>query len=134
MQSHSTSLHPLDWLEGAQVMSSSPKLLFCELMLAKGETKTFEYSELLPPDAPPSYRGKNIKFRYNLLIATQRVGASVEVFKVPFRVISSPMMAIDDALTMGGLQNGAAGLLLGNGEIDEVLVHIIILIYLICLH
>ena len=127
-QSQSTSLHPLDWLEGAQVMSSSPKLLFCELMLGKHETKTFEYSELLPFDAPPSYRGKNIRFRYNLLVATQRVGASVEVFKVPFRVISaSPFIAeaaaMAEAVTgknspmanLDGLQNGAARLLFENG-------------------
>lgn len=109
-------------------MSSSPKLLFCELMLGKNETKTFEYSELLPFDAPPSYRGKNIRFRYNLLVATQRVGASVEVFKVPFRVISaSPFIAeaaaVAEAIAgksspmadMAGLQNGAARLLFENG-------------------
>lgn len=132
-QSQSTSLHPLDWLEGAQVMSSSPKLLFCELMLGKHETKTFEYSELLPFDAPPSYRGKNIRFRYNLLVATQRVGASVEVFKVPFRVISaSPFTAEAAAMAaeaiagknspmadMAGLQNGAARLLFENGDNNE---------------
>ena len=97
-------------------------------MLGKHETKTFEYSELLPFDAPPSYRGKNIRFRYNLLVATQRVGASVEVFKVPFRVISaSPFIAeaaaMAEAVTgknspmanLDGLQNGAARLLFENG-------------------
>ena len=132
-QSQSTSLHPLDWLEGSQVMSSSPKLLFCELTLGKHETKTFEYSELLPFDAPPSYRGKNIRFRYNLLVATQRVGASVEVFKVPFRVISaSPFTAeaaaMAEAITginspmanLDGLQNGAARLLFENGTYYEI--------------
>merc|ERR1712038_582734 len=126
-QSQSTSLHPLDWLQGAQVMSSSPKLLFCELMLGKHETKTFEYSELLPFDAPPSYRGKNIRFRYNLLLATQRVGASVEVFKVPFRVISAAPLTSEAALgernstmaEIAALQNGAARLLLENGDNNE---------------
>lgn len=126
-QPQSTSLHPLDWLEGSQVMSSSPKLLFCELMLAKQETKTFEYSELLPIDAPPSYRGKNIRFRYNLLVATQRVGASVEVFKVPFRVISAAPLTSEAALgernstmaEIAALQNGAARLLLENGDNNE---------------
>lgn len=115
-------------------MSSSPKLLFCELMLGKHETKTFEYSELLPFDAPPSYRGKNIRFRYNLLVATQRVGASVEVFKVPFRVISaSPFTAEAAAMAaeaiagknspmadMAGLQNGAARLLFENGTFLKI--------------
>jgi len=131
-QSQSTSLHPLDWLEGAQVMSSSPKLLFCELMLGKHETKTFEYSELLPFDAPPSYRGKNIRFRYNLLVATQRVGASVEVFKVPFRVISATPLTVEAAALaeeiggknsptadVAGLQNGAARLFIENGENND---------------
>merc|ERR1712038_1781663 len=131
-QPQSTSLHPLDWLEGAQGMSSSPELLFCELMLSKHETKTFEYSELLPFDAPPSYRGKNIRFRYNLLVATQRVGASVEVFKVPFRVISATPLTVEAAALaeevggknsptadVAGPQNRAARLFIENGENND---------------
>ena len=38
-----TSLRPNDWLDGdgSQILSSSPKLLFCELVLRPGEVKTF---------------------------------------------------------------------------------------------
>ena len=83
-----TSFRPVDWLEGSQMTSSAPKLLFCELWLGAGESRTFEFSDLIPGDAPPSYRGKNVKFCYNLLIGTQRLNAAVKVVKVPVRVLA----------------------------------------------
>lgn len=94
-RSSRTSFRPIDWLEGTQIMSSSPKLLFCELNLIKGEAKAFTYSDNLPFDIPPSFRGKNISYRYNLLIGAQLLNSTVEVMKVPFRVLTSPLMNSD---------------------------------------
>ena len=84
-----TSLRPVDWAEGAQIITSSPKLLFCELILEEGQSKSFSYADKLPLDIPPSYRGKSIKFNYNLLVGTQLLNASVQVMKVPFRVLNN---------------------------------------------
>ncbi len=72
-------------------MSSSPKLLFCELTLnAANPSKSFNYAEKLPTDGiPPSYRGKAVKFNYNLLVGAQILNAQVQVVKVPFRVLSN---------------------------------------------
>lgn len=101
-----TSFRPGDWLEGSQVMSSSPKLLFCELILDHNEPRReFDYQEAIPAEAPPTYRGKNIRFRYNLLIATQRLNSKVEVLKVPFRVLCGGGNASSNGridVTLGG--------------------------------
>ena len=100
-----TSLRPVDWLEGTQIMASSPKLLFCEMTLREGEVRTFTYAEPLPYDIPPSYRGKNIKFNYNLLIGAQLLNSSVEVLKVPFRVLTSPLIVSDPLAVNGRLDH-----------------------------
>ncbi len=92
--SAATSFRPVDWLEGAQIMSSSPRVLFCEASLggASGaERKVVEYAEQLPPDLPPSHRGRRIRINYHLLVATQALGAAVSVLKLPFRVLNTPV-------------------------------------------
>jgi len=84
-----TSMRPVDWIEGAQIMSSAPKVLFCELHLWPGEKKVFTYHERLPADLPPSHRGRRIRINYNLLVGIQTLSnASVSVLKEPFRVLS----------------------------------------------
>lgn len=89
-QNGRTSLRPSDWSEGRQIVSSKPKVLFCELLLKPGQAQSFAYSDRIPSEAPPTYRGRNIKFAYHLLIGTQRPNAPVQLVKVPVRVLASP--------------------------------------------
>ncbi|TRY79998.1 hypothetical protein TCAL_07049 [Tigriopus californicus] len=89
-QNGRTSLRPSDWSEGRQIVSSKPKVLFCELSLQAGQAQSFAYSDRIPSEAPPTYRGRNIKFAYHLLIGTQRPNAPVQLVKVPVRVLASP--------------------------------------------
>ncbi|XP_063813549.1 RAB6A-GEF complex partner protein 2 isoform X2 [Pseudophryne corroboree] len=41
---------------GQCILSTPPKILFCDLRLDPGETKSYSYSESLPLSAPPSFR------------------------------------------------------------------------------
>jgi hypothetical protein len=96
--SKATSFAAEDWLEGSKVISLPPKLLFCDLKLGASSdsgaeteaARSFLYREVIPADAPPSYRGKFVKVCYNLIVATQRINCKVEVVKVPFRVLCAP--------------------------------------------
>ncbi|XP_035666697.1 RAB6A-GEF complex partner protein 2-like isoform X1 [Branchiostoma floridae] len=72
---------------GHTVLSTSPRILFCDLKLHKGETKTYLYREVIPREAPPSYRGHSVKYSYKVTIGTQRVGAPTKLLRVPFRVL-----------------------------------------------
>lgn len=66
-------------------------ILFVDLRLAPGESRSYKYSFKLPSGLPPSYRGKTIKIAYNLIIGTQRPGDTrdqqVKSIEVPFRVL-----------------------------------------------
>lgn len=59
--------------EDAIPLFSTPQsLLFVDLKLAPGESKTFYYKLQLPKDLPPSCRAKSIRIYYNLIIGTQK--------------------------------------------------------------
>ncbi|CAG0879399.1 unnamed protein product [Cyprideis torosa] len=99
---------------GEVVFATSPKILFCDLTLRVGERKTCEeteclklmketiylvetyyqrmhtYSELLPINIPPSYRGHSIKQSYKLVVGTQRPGQPIKVIRLPLRVLTLP--------------------------------------------
>lgn len=45
------------------------------------------YKEVLPCDAPPTYRGHLLKYAYKITIGTQRLGAPTKLLRIPFRVI-----------------------------------------------
>jgi len=71
------------------ILSTPQSILFVDLKLAPGESKTYEFSFLLPKGLPPSHRGKAIKVNYVLKIGTQRAGKGVQlpkVVEIPFRV------------------------------------------------
>ncbi|CAH1254897.1 RGP1 [Branchiostoma lanceolatum] len=72
---------------GHTVLSTAPRILFCDLKLRQGETKTYLYREVIPREAPPSYRGHSVKYSYKVTIGTQRVGAPTKLLRVPFRVL-----------------------------------------------
>lgn len=48
---------------------------------------TDTYSELVPTDGPPSFRGQAVKYVYKLTIGCQRVNSPIKLLRVPFRVL-----------------------------------------------
>jgi hypothetical protein len=72
------------------LLSTPQSILFVDLRLAPGESKSYRYSFTLPRGLPPSHKGKAIKITYNLVIGTQRIGLANEqqlkAVDVPFRV------------------------------------------------
>ncbi|KAM4060119.1 rgp1 domain-containing protein [Hirsutella rhossiliensis] len=75
------------------LLSTPQSILFVDLQLAPGESRSFEYSFKLPKGLPPTHKGKAAKFSYSLVIGTQRVGGvkeqHVRSVEVPFRVLGS---------------------------------------------
>lgn len=51
-------------------------------------TVTDIYREIIPSDAPPSYRGHAVKYSYKITVGTQRVNTAIKLLRVPFRVLS----------------------------------------------
>ncbi|XP_070543034.1 RAB6A-GEF complex partner protein 2-like [Ptychodera flava] len=85
--SNDTSFVPSRGERGVTVLSTQPKILFCDLMLSPGESRTFIYQEVIPRDAPPSYKGQSVKYSYKVTIGTQRVNSPTKLLRVPFRVL-----------------------------------------------
>eukprot|EP00053_Salpingoeca_punica_P010112 m.90968 g.90968 ORF g.90968 m.90968 type:complete len:482 (+) comp15285_c1_seq1:365-1810(+) len=75
--------------KGITVFSSPAAILFCDLRLPAGESRTFEYSCPITADAPPSFRGELVSFSYKVTVGAQRIGASsqAELLRLPFRVL-----------------------------------------------
>jgi RAB6A-GEF complex partner protein 2 len=75
------------------LLSTPQSILFVDLKLAPGESKSFKYSFTLPRGLPPSHKGRAIKVNYHVAIGTQRPGSSkdklVKQVDVPFRVMGS---------------------------------------------
>jgi hypothetical protein len=75
------------------LLSTPQSILFVDLRLAPGESRTYKYSFTLPKGLPPSHRGKAIKISYKLVIGTQRPGGAkeqqVKSVEVPFRILGS---------------------------------------------
>lgn len=72
---------------------STPKsILFVDLNLAPGESRSYHYSFTLPRGLPPSHRGRAIRVSYQLIIGTQRPVAGshhsqpIRHVEIPFRV------------------------------------------------
>jgi hypothetical protein len=75
------------------LLSTPQSVLFVDLKLAPGESKTYEYAFTLPKGLPPTHRGKVMKISYSLVIGTQRPGGAKEQqvtsVEIPFRVLGS---------------------------------------------
>ncbi|KAH6722071.1 Rgp1-domain-containing protein [Leptodontidium sp. MPI-SDFR-AT-0119] len=75
------------------LLSTPQSILFVDLRLAPGESRTYRYTFKLPRGLPPSHRGKAIKICYKLVIGTQRPGGAkeqqVKSVEVPFRILGS---------------------------------------------
>ncbi|KAM6949312.1 RAB6A-GEF complex partner protein 2 isoform 2-T2 [Aplochiton taeniatus] len=82
-----TVLIPSRGERGQCMLDTPPKILFCDLRLDPGESKTYSYSEVVPNDGPPSFRGQSVKYVYKLTIGCQRVNSPIKLLRVPFRVL-----------------------------------------------
>ncbi|KAB7497112.1 RAB6A-GEF complex partner protein 2 [Armadillidium nasatum] len=82
-----TSFAPWKGERGHVVLSTKPKILFCDLQLIPGESRSFVYRENLPVDAPPTYRGKLVKYAYKVTVGTQKLGSPINLLRLPIRVI-----------------------------------------------
>lgn len=72
------------------LLSTPQSLLFVDLRLAPGESKSFNYKFQLPRGLPPSHRGRAMKVAYHLTIATQRPEKqAMKHVEIPFRVLGS---------------------------------------------
>ncbi|KAG8220206.1 Rgp1-domain-containing protein [Butyriboletus roseoflavus] len=79
-----------------------PAMLAVDLTLAPGESRTYTYTVSLPDNLPPTFRGRALKFSYELVIGTCRASSSAmrsssslgptgansisRIMKVPIRV------------------------------------------------
>ncbi|KAJ3222574.1 hypothetical protein HK099_002128 [Clydaea vesicula] len=71
------------------IFSTPPSILFSNLELFIGETKTYRYEIELPPILPASHRGKVVHFTYKLTVGVYRKGKKEsQVFQIPFRLFS----------------------------------------------
>ena len=62
--------------------------MFCDLTLERGESKRFNFEDLIPLSGPHSYNGRGIKYAYRVIVATQRLNQPICSLKLPFRVFS----------------------------------------------
>lgn len=82
--------------QGQVVLKTEPKILFCDLRLAPGETKSYLFKEPLPLSSPPSYKGTYIKYSYKITITAARLNSNVQVLRVPIRVLPMPTLIKPD--------------------------------------
>lgn len=87
-----TSFVPNKGERGLTVMCTKPRILFCDLKLQPGESKSYAFEDAIPTDAPPSFRGQAVKYSYKVIIGTQRPGATTKLLRIPFRVMVMPGM------------------------------------------
>lgn len=78
-------------------LSTKPKILFCDLRLLPGQSKTYIFREKIPSDSPPSYRGQLVKYSYKLIIGTQRVNSPIKLLKLPLRILPITTQALNEA-------------------------------------
>lgn len=72
------------------LLSTPQSLLFVDLRLAPGESKSYNYRFSLPRGLPPSHKGRAIKVTYHLSLGVQRPeGQVVKRVEIPFRVLGS---------------------------------------------
>ena len=76
------------------ILSTPQSILFVDLRLGPGESKSYNYSHPLPKGIPPSYKGRAMKISYNLIVGTQRASSVIQQHQVqrvdiPFRILPS---------------------------------------------
>ncbi|PSK36099.1 RAB6A-GEF complex partner protein 2 [Elsinoe australis] len=75
------------------VLSTPQSILFVDLRLAPGQSRSYSYKFKVPKGLPPSHKGRSIKVVYHLRIAVQRSGLAesqkIKDVEIPFRVLGS---------------------------------------------
>jgi len=75
------------------LINTTQSILFVDLKLAAGESRSYKYSFSLPRGLPPSHKGRAMKVSYHLTVGIQRPGSSkerlVRSIDIPFRVFGS---------------------------------------------
>lgn len=76
------------------ILSTPQTILFVDLRLKPGESRSYSYRSLLPRGIPPSHKGRAIRITYNLVVGTQRATRTsqqlqVQYVTIPFRVMTS---------------------------------------------
>ncbi|XP_005105226.1 RAB6A-GEF complex partner protein 2 [Aplysia californica] len=82
-----TSFIPNKGERGLTVLCTKPKILFCDLKLSPGMSRSYTFEEVIPTDAPPSFRGQAVKYSYKVIVGTQRLEKATKMVRVPFRVL-----------------------------------------------
>lgn len=74
------------------LLSTPKSILFVELKLAPGQSKSYNYKFRMPRGLPPTHKGRAMKVLYNVTIGTQRASKNnqqhIKQVEVPFRVFS----------------------------------------------
>lgn len=75
------------------ILTTPQSVLFVDLQLAPGESRSFTYRQRLPDSLPPTHKGRAMKISYNLTIGTQRAVKStiqhyIRTVNIPFRVLT----------------------------------------------
>ena len=114
------------------LLSTPQNLLFVDLRLAPGESKSFRYRFSMPRGLPPSHKGRVIKVEYHLVLGVQRPSGQVmNRAEVPFRVLGSynasgenlihnlvmPYVLLHDAATSEAVDPGLADMASAPGGI-----------------
>jgi RAB6A-GEF complex partner protein 2 len=74
------------------ILSTPPSILFVDIRLLPGESRSFSYTFKLPRNLPPSHSGRVLRISYSLVITTQRRGMSgqhLSTAEIPFRLFSN---------------------------------------------
>lgn len=89
-RSNSRLLRNTQKKDSIPIFSTPQSLLFVDLKLSPGETRSFSYRIELPKALPPSCRAKSIRIYYNLVIGIQKLDSrgrpQPKTTLVPFRV------------------------------------------------
>ncbi|BET02518.1 Rgp1 [Nesidiocoris tenuis] len=75
-------------VQGQIVLSTKPKIVVCDLQLQPGSSKSVVYTEILPPEAPPSYKGKLVKYSYVITVGAQKLNRPFKLLRIPIRVLA----------------------------------------------
>ena len=76
------------------ILSTPQSILFVDLRLKPGESKSYTYSHPLPKGIPPTHKGRAMKISYSLVVGTQRAAKiaqqhQIQHADIPFRVLPS---------------------------------------------
>ncbi|KAF9490303.1 Rgp1-domain-containing protein [Pleurotus eryngii] len=90
-----TSEEEIDPEAPLPMFEEQPTMLAVDLALLPGESRSYTYKIALPNNLPPTFKGRTLRFSYELVIGTCRAGGSAKssglssisrVMKVPIRI------------------------------------------------